>query len=348
MQRSSIPWTTKQISKMYDNGSLTFDNAVQRNFVWDKDRMSLLIDSMLRGYPIPPFYAVKTDRTVKTPKGNVKIFDCLDGKQRCTTVNKFKNNEFELTNLEPIVLDDGSKCDLNGLTYDTLPDELKDEFDTYSLTVYGLSDITDEEIREVMRRLNNGKPLSAIDITRIKAKDLDGIKSLGKHPLFERCLSEKSKLARNQEDIIVKTYVQLTSDNPSLDNKDIRLTYESLEITDEIRTRLSAIFDMILSAYDIIAENSKKTARKIVTKTHLISITNIVDKAIKDGYTKEQIAEFLASFFKDSQSLMVGSPSTSMQYNIACTNGSNHVVNVKIRLKELEDAYDNYSFNTVN
>lgn len=342
MIKSSIPWTTKQIAKMYDNGSLTFDNAIQRNFVWDKARMSLLIDSILRGYPIPPFYAIKTDRKVKTPKGDVTIFDCLDGKQRCTTINRFKNNEFELTGLELIVLDDGTEFDLNGATYETLPDELQAEFDTYSLTVYGFSDITDEEVREIMKRLNNGKPLSVIDITRINAKDLDGIKELGKHPLFEQCLTEKSKLARNQEDIVVKTYVQLTNDNPSLDNKDIRETYESLEITNEIKTRLLAIYDMILSAYNIIIEDDKKIAKKIATKTNLITITYIVDKAIKNGNTKEQLAEFLAHFFDNSPA--VGSPSIDLDYNIACKDGSNHVHNVKARLQSIEKAFDNYNF----
>ena len=336
MQKSSIPWTVKQIAKMYENGSLTFDNAVQRNFVWDKARMSLLIDSTLRGYPVPPFYAIKTDRTVTTPKGEVKIYDCLDGKQRCTTVYRFKNNEFELVGLKPIILDDGSEFDLNGKKYEDLPDELKDEFDTYSLTVYGFSDVTEEEIAEIMTRLNNGKPLSAIDLTRIKAADLAGISELGRHQLFQQCLTDKAYNARHQEDIVVKTWVQLTEENPSLDNKDIRNVYETFKITDEVRERLTAIFDMILQAYELIAADSKKTAKKIVTKTHLISITYVVDKAIADGYTAKQVAEYLKQFFDE------GAPSCSEVYNAACKDGSNHVSNVKARLDELVKEYDWY------
>lgn len=338
MQKSSIPWTVKQIAKMYENGSLTFDNAIQRNFVWDKARMSLLIDSTLRNYPVPPFYAIKTDRTVTTPKGEVKIYDCLDGKQRCTTVYRFKNNEFELVGLKPIILDDGSEFDLNGKKYEDLPDELKDEFDTYSLTVYGFSDVTEEEVTEIMTRLNNGKPLSAIDLTRIKAADLAGIAELGRHQLFQQCLTDKAYNARNQEDIIVKTWVQLTNENPSLDNKDIRAVYETLTITDDVRERLTAIFDMILNIYDIVVKDSKKTAKKLVTKTHLISITYVVDKAIADGYSAEQVATFLKQFFEE------GNPSSNEVYNAACKDGSNHASNVKARLDELSQEY-NWYFN---
>ena len=63
MIKASIPWTCKQVHKMTTNGSLIFDNAIQRGFVWDKNRQSLLIDSILRGFPVPPFYTIKDGRT---------------------------------------------------------------------------------------------------------------------------------------------------------------------------------------------------------------------------------------------------------------------------------------------
>ena len=135
---------------MVTNESLVFDNAIQRSFVWDNKRSSLLIDSILQKYPIPPFYTIKDGRTVKTAKGNISVFDALDGKQRCTTISMFKNNEIVLTGLQTITLEDDSDFNLNGQTYETLPDELKDEFDSYSLTVYFFTDITYEEIVEIL------------------------------------------------------------------------------------------------------------------------------------------------------------------------------------------------------
>ena len=126
MIKATIPWTAKQIAKMFDNHCLRFDNAVQRGEVWDKKRKSLLIDSILRGYPIPPMFTIKTNQTVETPKGNVAVFDCIDGKQRCYAINAFKNNQLTLEGLAPI-----GEVELNGKTYNDLPEDLKDEFDSY-------------------------------------------------------------------------------------------------------------------------------------------------------------------------------------------------------------------------
>lgn len=190
MLKSNIQWNAKQVSKMFDNDCLHFDNVIQRGNVWDKKRQSLLVDSMLRGYPIPPMYTIKTEEKVKTPKGMVSVFDCIDGKQRCTAINEFKNNRLSLTGLEAYTDGSGNEIDLNGLTYDELDEDMKDTFDSYSLTVYFFSDITDDEISEMMSRLNNGKPLTGIEAARIKARNLPAIASLAKHPFFTRNLSE--------------------------------------------------------------------------------------------------------------------------------------------------------------
>lgn len=72
LKKANISWNARQLSKMIEKGSITFDSAVQRGFVWDDERKSLLIHSMLEGYPIPPMYAAKDTET--------KILSMLDGK----------------------------------------------------------------------------------------------------------------------------------------------------------------------------------------------------------------------------------------------------------------------------
>ena len=334
MNRASIPWNSKQIAKMVENGSLTFDNAIQRNFVWDKARMSLLIDSMLRGYPIPPFYAIKTDRTIVTPRGEAKIYDCLDGKQRCNTVYKFRNNQFALTGLDLIASDEG-EIDINGKTYEELPEDLRDAFDSYAMTVYGLTEITDEEVIEVMRRLNNGKPLSAIDITRIKAKDLAGLKAMSQHPIFDKSLTDKGREGRQQEDIIIKIWAILNNPEASLDNKDVRPLYETLEFKDDVERRIKTVLDTSLAVYDHLVDNeSKATARKFVTKTHLIAMSHFIEKGLADGLDVETLSRFVDYFYS------TGKPSKSERYNAACKNGSNHSCNVATRYDVLKRNYD--------
>ena len=334
MIKASIPWNTKQVHKMVMNNSLRFDNAIQRGDVWDKNRQSLLIDSILRNYPIPPFYTIKDGRTVKTPKGDVAVFDALDGKQRCLTITKFKNNEFALCNLDDTILDeDGNEVDLNGLTYDELPDSLKDAFDSYSLTVYYFTDITEEEVTEIMSRLNNGKPLTAAENTRIKARDLAGIKKLADHQLFTNYFSEKAINGYQNEDTVIKMYSVLNGMN-DLDNKDIKPLYEELEITPAISDRITAILDRIDEIVDnLIGEGEKAVAKKLTTRTHLISIAKVVEASSADGVSVEDMASFFTHFFKK------GKPSNNEDYNAASSNGVNHENMVDARLTALDKEY---------
>ena len=44
IKKANISWTAKQIVKMVDKGTINFDNAVQRGYVWDNTRKSMLID----------------------------------------------------------------------------------------------------------------------------------------------------------------------------------------------------------------------------------------------------------------------------------------------------------------
>ena len=57
----------------------------QRNFVWTLKDQKQLIDSIMRGYPLPNFIiSLRKDRT----------YEMVDGQQRATTISKFVKNEF--------------------------------------------------------------------------------------------------------------------------------------------------------------------------------------------------------------------------------------------------------------
>lgn len=336
MQKTSIPWSTKQIYRMAGNGSLVFDNALQRSFCWEKYRSSLLIDSLLRGYPVPAYYVQRDGRMIETPKGQVAVHDALDGKQRNNAVILFKDNLLKLVGLEPITLDDGSEIELNGLTYDTLPDELREKFDSASFTVYIIMDATAEEVAEIMRRLNNGKSLSAIDITRIKAKDLYGIQAIGNHKLFQKYLSDKSIDSHQQEDIVIKSYALLYNITLSLDNKDVRPIYETQVFDMAIQDKMNSIYNRLLSVIDIVYDISKKTGRKLITKTHMLSVLPMVARSIEDNLDDDSVARWLLQFFDE------GSPSSCAEYNGATKDGCNHADRVSVRLNALSNDYKWY------
>ena len=333
MVKATIQWNTKQISRMFDNGCLHFDNIIQRGTVWDKKRMSLLIDSILRGYPIPPIYTVKTEEKVKTSNGVVSVYDCLDGKQRCHAIKAFRNNEFALEGLEECSGEgEENATNLNGLKYEDLAEALRDEFDGYCLTAYFFTDITDDEVSEVMARLNNGKPLTGIENARIKAKNLPNILKLASHDLFVENMSEAALKSYHNEDVVIKTALQVFDTMFELSTSNVKKAYETLEFTEEQTNRLDAIFDTVYCVLDEIKKNAKKSVvRRILKKTNLVNIIYFASWHIEDD--TERMAEFLEKFFTEETEY-------SQAYDEAAKNGTNHAVNVLSRNEAMEAAYN--------
>jgi hypothetical protein len=135
-----INWTAKQLAKMADKGTINFDNAVQRGYVWNNDRKSLLIHSMIVGYPIPPFYAAKMEE---------KEYHMLDGKQRSNAIREFINGQFELVNVPEVDTADG-EIDINGKRFEDLSEDMRDAVSGYSLSIYYFDGISDEEINSFL------------------------------------------------------------------------------------------------------------------------------------------------------------------------------------------------------
>ena len=330
MIRGSIPWNCKQIAKMFENNSIRFDNAIQRGEVWDIKRKSLFIDSIIKGFPVPPIFAIKLDEKVKDNRGrDVSVFDCIDGKQRCTAIFQFFNNQFSL------VLDEDNE--LNGLTYDKLNEEQQENFNTYSVSVQHFMDITDDEVAEMMARLNNGKPLTGIENARIKATDLASIIELAKHPVFTDFLTENQIKGYSNEDLVIKTYMQVYEGNYELSSKNVKGVYEAHTFSYDEKHELTVAFD---KAYEVISainnDYSKKLFKKVTTKTNLCAVLNFIFDNRNDDAAK--LTHFLAEFYGTTDTVSV-----SESYNEAMTNGTNHSGNVDMRNVALIEKYEEYS-----
>ena len=336
MVKAGISWSARQIARMAEKRTLSFDNALQRGFVWDNAQMSLFVDSMLRDFPVPPFY------TIKVEGENGKIYDCIDGKQRCTTICRFRNNEFALGDLEPFPIDNGGEEDISGMKYEELPEEMKDRFDSYTLTVYFFSEIEDHELREMMNRLNNGKAISNYEKARIKAVDLETIARIARHPLFLENLSDKAIRSYINENLVVYSVMLLTEEDPCFESRQVRSFMETLDISTDTEERLNRIFSRIKSIHDSIAEIGYfSIAKKLVTRTHLVSIVPIIDLSIEEGRDDNDIRDFLRSFFN-------GKPSKSQDYNSCSAYGSGKAKSIRVRLNALEREYRGYFHDQVS
>ena len=250
-----FPRTPHDLVRMNKDGKLSFDNAVQRNLGWNEDQKSLLIHSIIIGFPIPAMYCNCIFENVKT-----KTYDFLDGKQRTLgAIIPFLNDEYALTNVPIINMDENSDdnegadpeklLNINGLKYSQLPEELRDKVRTRSLNIYYYENLNQEEAEEMIRRLNNGKSFTAIELTRIKAKSLDTIKEIGRHSIFNSALTEKAMNKYTNEDIVIKSWIILNNENPSFETKQIRPILESAEITPEQAEIITTVYDKVLEKF---------------------------------------------------------------------------------------------------
>lgn len=339
MQKSAIAWNVNQLAKAKTNGSLCFDNAIQRSFVWDKAQMSLLIDTILRGYVVPPVYTIKTNEKVQTKKGSVSVYDCIDGKQRCTTLAMYLNDEFALEGLESFNYGE-EEVDINGLKFSELDEDMQNTIKSYTITVYFFTDITDDEVTELMSRLNNGRVLTGIEKARIKAIDLKRVQALANHPLLTENLTTKAIAGYANEDIVMKVLLQMNGDS-NLSSKNVQFAYENYNLSEnagkEKAEKLSKALDFVKASLNVLTtriENKEikaKIAKKVVGKTNLISIIYLATK-LNDTVTAEQYADFLTYFF-DSKKISVNS-----EYNDACSNGTMRCANVEARNNAIESA----------
>lgn len=127
--------------KWNDDKELILNPSFQRGRVWSQAAKSYLIDSILRGYPIPKLLIrTKVDRTTRRT-----IRDVVDGQQRLSTIIDFGNDHLIL----------GSKAgEFSGKRYSDLDPDLQDAFLAYKLTCEQLINASDEDVLEVFARIN--------------------------------------------------------------------------------------------------------------------------------------------------------------------------------------------------
>lgn len=128
----------------------------QRRRVWTLDGKSYLIDTLLRGLPMPKVYM----RTVVDVVSQSSIRDIVDGQQRIAAILDFANGELRLNK---------RAGEYAGLRYEDLDQERKQEFLSYAIGVEQLINATDDDVLQVFARLNSYTvPLNKAELRHAK------------------------------------------------------------------------------------------------------------------------------------------------------------------------------------
>lgn len=158
----------ESIYRRISEADLNLSPDFQRGEVWSISKKKKLIDSILRGWRIPPIHLIENKEYID---------EVLDGQQRLATIRDFIENTFSIDgSLKP---EDSYIQDLNSLYFEQLDPHIQRKFKKYSLTVIRLTEFSPEEPSELFFRLNQPSTLTSaeqrnsyIGDTRNQIKDL--------------------------------------------------------------------------------------------------------------------------------------------------------------------------------
>ncbi|RDB07169.1 DUF262 domain-containing protein [Runella aurantiaca] len=143
-------YTIELLIQKYKENEI-FIPKYQRGYVWDKQRASKFIESLILGLPIPYMFLADND-------GRSEI---VDGSQRIRTLDYFLANDFKLQKLEKLT-------ELEGFRFQDLPLSRQRRLKKRTIRLIELTDKADWDTRkDVFQRINTTPVLlSAMEIRR--------------------------------------------------------------------------------------------------------------------------------------------------------------------------------------
>ena len=147
----------------------------QRTEVWSESKKQLLMDTILRGYDIPKVYLKESEEE------NFE-HEVIDGQQRLRAIWEFFNNEYPLGNYSK----DLPIGDVSGQKYSDLMNDILDTFELYELSIIIIKDASQEEVRDLFLRLQEGVTLNPPEKRNAMIGNMrDFISELASHKVFQ-------------------------------------------------------------------------------------------------------------------------------------------------------------------
>ena len=168
MKCESTDLEIETIVNRIKNEDMDLQPDFQRGEIWTLQKKQKLIDSILRGWKIPPIHVIHN---------NQSIDEVLDGQQRLAAIRDFYDN---LSCIDGKILPENSELiQLDGMHYRDLPKKWQRQFRQYSIVIIRLTEYQPEEPAELFYRLNQPTALTSaeqrnayIGVTRDQVKEL--------------------------------------------------------------------------------------------------------------------------------------------------------------------------------
>ncbi len=316
MKTSNRSRTLQWINNQSKKGNISFSHKLQRPVgQWSPKMKSLLIHSLLSGFPVNPIYVVDENDTLYT----------LDGSQRTSTCIDYLNNQFALhkdtpnitiatkENGEPVL----KEYIIAKKKFNKLDEEVRSTLLSCELEFCTLSEFTDEDVKEMFRRQNSSKPLSGKLLRIVHESDefSDAVYSLSNHPFMSKLITPAQHKNGTDRDLIIQTLMLISTtqenDFTSFRTKDIDVFVKdhadkSLdkigvlqdamdkfdEAFEEIKVPITSISVILYSGYRIMKD--KKSFSKLV---------ELIKEFLSSYDTNEEYKQYVISGTSSSENV---------------------------------------------
>ncbi len=333
MQKQSISWSVKQLKRMFEKSTISFEHPIQRKSgQWKNLQKSELIHSLADDYPMPPIYAVKEG----------KVYFILDGKQRLTTLFEYIDGEFAINDSVDSVVIEEESFDISNKYFEELSEEVQDQILSYMILVYKMDVASDDEIEYLFLKLNQGTPLSK----QQKAKAVLGVDWANMlNAIFEHAfIMDKAHFTEHQlriaaNETTIMQAMMLLDANHEFKTSSTVAVYNYTETFKNDKENKISLVKRIEEIMDYLNEAFKEKDKQLLKKVHLPMVLVTANHALDNGVSPAIFEEWVNEFKLAIRDLGL----FETKYNEFTGQGSTKQHMVLGRVKEMIEHFDVYS-----
>jgi len=311
MSLTNFPtWNTETvtINSLYNDVEANYynlDPEHQRNVIHSPEWQENLIETIFTTGLIPTTYWHKNNNKRES----------LDGKQRISTILKFKKNEFSY----------------KGKKYDELSDELKEHFNTFPLAL-GICNrtLSKEEVHnifeklQVVKKTSLGEVLNSTYNENLKKNVLEYLDELSIINKNKNFLKKKNKRFKKKEIIVwtlyftYKTYKKYDPDY-ALEQIDIKEFWNEFDLNNEENNNIYEEYKLLFNKFVRIFVNNNNIPY-ISNKTSLIPLFYIV---LNHNYSTDILEDYVSTHIDDIKNILKKKVNAS---HTACKERINDII----------------------
>ena len=300
--------------RLDEEGKLNKNISIQRKEVWDLEKKSNLIVSILLNIPIESLLFEELE-------DGGESFNVLDGKQRTLTLCQFVKGDFLLS--PKTKHNELAGTTLTGMGFLDLPGSMRNKILEYELSISKLRPLNDEERATVFFMRNQAVGLTKMDLSRVvmgqKATDL--FSGLCEHDFFINKVKFTRAALKRHDDLSVLLQYMILTHRP-----DAGLSgAEIMSLCDDIKSKEIKISKRDTEAVLSYLDKAISERKPYLKKVHLPIIMHTALQAREKKVNAKDFGECLDNFFDKLEA--------DGEYMMACKSGSAKRTNVQTRVR---------------